>query len=269
VTGRAGVLETARSGLAVAAAERPRRPMPAVDRRGSARPVSRQARARAGFAVVLGTALMVLAGPRVVAAFWLWLRGPAMDLVTYQEPVLASDLYGLIASRELALRWLGSSPADGELAAALTVLAASKPPGSGQERELLERAIGATEAGLALGPADPRSWTRLAYLRTLLEAAPDRQAARALALSLKTGRYDRPDFLAQRLWLILLHWPVMPDAARALIGDQIRLIWQEAPDELVRLAREPGLTDQILALAAAPELASQLLDAMRGVIAAK
>jgi hypothetical protein len=37
----------------------------------------------------------------------------------------------------------------------------------------------------------------------------------------------------------------------------------------VRLAREPGLTDKILALADAPEIASQLLDALRGVIAAK
>jgi hypothetical protein len=268
VTGRAGVLETARSGLAFDGGAR-RRGRTRSLRRRPARPVFGRAQARAGFAVVLGTALMVLAVPRVVAAFWLWLRGPAMDLVTYQEPVLASDLYGLIASREIALRWLGSSAADSDLASALTVLAASEPPGSGKERELLERAIRATEAGLALGPADPRSWTRLAYLRTLLAAAPDPQAARALALSLETGRYDRPDFLAQRLWLILLHWPVMPAAARALAGDQIRLIWQGAPGELVRLAREPGLTDQILALAAAPEVASQLLDAMRGVIAAK
>ncbi len=213
---------------------------------------------------------MVLAVPRVMAAFWLWLRAPVMERVIYQEPVSKTDLYGLMASRELALRWLGSSEAYGDLAAALTLLASSEPPESETGRALLERAIAASEAGLARGPADPRSWTRLAYLRTLLEAEPDRQAAQALELSLRSGRYDQPDFMALRLDLILLHWPVMPDAARARVGDQLQLIWREAPDEVVRLALEAGSTDIILAaLAAAPVVRSELLDAMRGVIQAK
>jgi hypothetical protein len=250
-------------------ARRPGRRTPTGCRR-AARTVSRRARARAGFALALGGAILLLAVPRVVAAFWLWLRAPTMDLVIYQEPVSAADLYGLIASRELALGWVDASASRSEQAAALTVLASLEEPESARERELLERALGATEASLARGPADPRGWTRLAYLRTLLAAAPDPAAARALALSLRTGRYDRPDFLARRLHLILLHWPVMPAAAQSRVGDQIRLIWQEEPEELVGLALEPGLTDRLLAvLADAPAIRSPLLDAMRGVISAK
>jgi hypothetical protein len=238
--------------------------------RSRARAVSAAIRARACLAVVLGAAIMALAVPRGMAAFWLWLRAPAMDRVTYGDPMSASDLYGLIASRELALRWVDSSEPYSDLASALMVLASLEEPESDKERALLERAIDAAEAGLARAPADPRGWTRLAYLRTLLGSAPDRQAAQALALSLRSGRYDEPEFLAQRLHLILLHWPMMPAPARASLADQIRLVWQGAPEELTGLALEPGLPDTVIAaLADAPVLRSQLLDAMRGVIQAK
>jgi hypothetical protein len=205
-----------------------------------------------------------------MASFWLWLRAPVMDLVNYQEPVSASDLYGLIASRELALGWTQAGGTYSDLASALTVLASFEQPDSEQERALLERAIAATEAGLARAPADPRSWTRLAYLRTLLKSEPDPQAAQALQLSLQSGRYQRPDFLTLRLYLLLLQWPLIPDAGRARVGDQIQLLWREAPDQLVTLAREVGFTDLILAaLADAPIVKSDFLDAMRGVIEAK
>jgi hypothetical protein len=80
VTGRAGVLASARSELALDGSACRRARTRSLHRRPPARPVSRRAQARAGFAVVLGTALLVLAVPRVVSAFWLWLRGPAMDL---------------------------------------------------------------------------------------------------------------------------------------------------------------------------------------------
>jgi hypothetical protein len=205
-----------------------------------------------------------------MASFWLWLRAPVMDLVNYQEPVSAPDLYGLIASRELALDWIQAGGSYSDLAAARTLLASSAQPGSEKERDLLERAIAATAAGLARAPADPRGWTRLAYLRTLLKSEPDPQAAQALQLSLQSGRYQRPDFLTLRLYLLLLQWPLLPDAGRARIGDQIQLLWREAPDQLVRLAREVGFTDLILAaLADAPIVRSDFLDTVRGVIQAK
>jgi hypothetical protein len=239
-------------------------------RRKAVRAVSARARARACCAVALGALILALAVPRTLAAFWLWLRAPVMDLVIYQEPVSKTDLYGLIASRELALGWIDGSEANGDLAAALTVLASFERPEGEKERELLRRATAATEAGLARAPADPRGWTRLAYLRTLRAAAPDPRAAQALALSLATGRYDEADFLALRLHLMLLQGPLLPASARAEIGDQSRLLWQEAPGQLVELALEPGFPDIILAaLADAPAVRSQLLDAMRGVILAK
>ncbi len=220
--------------------------------------------------MLIAGALLLAAVPRVVAAFWLWLRAPVMDLVTYQEPVRKGDLYGLIASRELALDWVDAGATHDEMAAALAVLAALEEPASGAERALLGRALAETEASLARAPADPRGWARLAYLRSLLTAAPDPQAARALQLSLRTGPYERPDFLTLRLYLLLLNWPVMTGPERARTAGQMQLLWQEAPDELVNLAREPGFTDRMVAaLAAAPPRQPDLLEAMRGTIGPK
>jgi hypothetical protein len=220
--------------------------------------------------MLVAGALFLVAVPRVVAAFWLWLRAPVMDSVSYQEPVQKGDLYGLIASRELALDWVDAGATHDEMATALSILASLEEPESEAERALLRRALAETEASLARAPADPRGWARLAYLRSLLTAAPDPQAARALQLSLRTGPYERPDFLTLRLYLLLLNWPVMTGPERARAAGQMQLLWQEAPDELVTLALEPGFTDRMVAaLAAAPRQRSDLLDAMRGAIGAK
>jgi hypothetical protein len=220
--------------------------------------------------MVVAVAVLLVAVPRALAAFWLWLRAPVMDLISYQEPVLAGDLYSLIASRELASGWVDAGATHDDMAAAYAVLASLKEPDSEAERALLQRALAETQASLARAPADPRGWARLAYLRTLLTAEPDRQAARALQLSLRTGAYERPDFLTLRLYLLLLHWPVMTDPERADAAGQMQLLWQEAPDDLVHLALKPGFTDRtVAALANAPRVQSELLDVMRGAIQAK
>jgi hypothetical protein len=273
MAGRTSALGAGASGLASRGKACPRSAQ-ASARRSQGQPAARPFSARRGLAaclgILLGGALLVLAGPRVMASFWLWLRAPVVDRVNYEEPVSAPDLYGLIASRELALGWIQAGATYSDLAAALTVLASFEQSGGEKERQLLERAIVATEAGLARAPADPRSWTRLAYLRTLLKSEPDPQAAQALQLSLQSGPYQRPDFLSLRLYLLLVQWPLIPDAGRARIGDQIELLWREAPDQLVRLAREAGFTDLILAaLADAPIVKSDFLDTVRAVIQAK
>ncbi len=228
------------------------------------RPVPARARLVAGCTLLVAGTLLLVAVPRVAAAFWLWLRAPVMDLVSYQEPVPARDLYGLIASRELALDWIDAGATHDDLAAALSVLASLEEPDSDQERAFLERALAETRASLARAPANPRGWAGLAYLHTLLTAEPDPQAAQALQLSLRTGPYERPDFLTLRLYLLLLHWPVMTPPERARTAGQMQLLWQEAPAELVRLTLEPGFDERMIAaLAAMPDVQADFLDALR------
>ena len=101
---------------------------------------------------------------------------------------------------------------------------------------MLEGAVGATRAGLAVAPADPKDWMQLGYLLVLLEGDPNRRAARALLVSIRTGAFQAPDFLRRRLFWSLAHWAFYDAEERRQINDQVRLVWRVAPGELADLA---------------------------------
>ena len=185
-------------------------------------------------ALAVGAAILAVAVPRLGAAVWLTLRDPVVAAIQSGAPVSTAELRGLVASRELALEWVDHGRAHAEMAAALTSLAAREAPGSAAARELLERAVAALAAALARAPADPRGWLRLAVLENALDG-PTVRAARALQLSVQTGRHDTPEFLALRLGLALRHWPLFEPAERRRMEEQIRALWREAPGTLVRL----------------------------------
>ena len=101
---------------------------------------------------------------------------------------------------------------------------------------MLEGAVAATRAGLALAPADPKDWMQLGYLLVLLEGAPNRSAAEALLVSIRTGAFQAPEFLRRRLFWSLAHWAFYDEGERRQINDQIRLVWRVAPGALADLA---------------------------------
>jgi hypothetical protein len=190
----------------------------------------------AGLALLLGGLILGLAVPRLLASAWLALRDPVIQQMDAGEPVSEAELLGLIASRELALSWVEDRETHDERGTALAELAARGDPRSAAERAWLERAVGATRAGLAVAPADPRDWMQLGYLLVLLEGDMNREAAEALLFSMRTGAFQAPGFLQRRLFWSLAHWALYDDEDRRHIGDQIRLAWREAPGELADLA---------------------------------
>ena len=199
-------------------------------------PALRQRSLAAGLALLLGALILWLALPRLLASALLALREPVVQQMDAGERVSEAELLGLIASRELALSWVEDRESHDERATALAELAFWGELKSADERTMLERAIGATRAGLAVAPADPRDWMQLAYLLVLLEGDTNRQAAEALLVSLRTGAFQAPDFLRRRLFWSLAHWAFYDEQERRQINDQIRLIWDVAPGVLADLA---------------------------------
>jgi hypothetical protein len=205
----------------------------------------------AGLALLLGGLILWLAAPRVVASALLALRDPVIQRMDAGAPVSEPELLGLIASRELALSWIEDRDAQDERGTALAELAARGQTQGPAERAALERAIGATRAGLASAPADPRNWMQLGYLLVLLEGDAHQDSAEALLFSIRTGSFEAPDFLGRRLFWCLAHWTFYYDEERRQINDHIRLVWRVAPGELAELALH--LPDFFAAIAAALE----------------
>lgn len=174
--------------------------------------------------------------PRVLAAVWLAARDPVLERMAAGERASEAELLGLIASRELALSWVQNREIHDERATALAELAfrAASPGGAGNAT--LERAIEATRAGLALAPGDPRDWMQLGYLLVLRRGDPNREAAEALLLSIRTGAFQAPDFLGRRLFWSLAHWTFYNEAERRQLAEHIRLIWRVAPGRVADLA---------------------------------
>jgi hypothetical protein len=119
---------------------------------------------------------------------------------------------------------------------ALTALAFREEPQSAARSAMLERAVHATRAGLAVAPADPKDWMQLAYLLVLLEGDTSRAAAEALLMSMRTGAFAAPEFLNRRLFWSLAHWAFYAEEERGQVGDQVRLAWRVAPGALADLA---------------------------------
>ena len=190
----------------------------------------------AGPALLFAALLLWLAVPRVLASSLLALRDPVIEQMIAAENVSAAELLGMVASRELALSWVEDRETHNERGTALTGLAFREQLQSPGRNAMLERAVGAIRAGLAVAPGDPQDWMQLAYLLALLEGETNRAAAAALLMSLRTGAFGAPEFLKRRLFWSLAHWTFYDEEARLQVGDQIRLVWRVAPGGLADLA---------------------------------
>ncbi|MGF1639323.1 MAG: hypothetical protein ACFCUO_00075 [Rhodospirillales bacterium] len=113
-------------------------------------------------------------------------------------------------------------------------------------------AIAALRRRLALAPADPYGWTRLAYAESRLDGWSPR-ALSALRLAILSAPYE-PRLTAARLRLSFAAWPHMAPEDRQLVFRQIRFGFQDAPHDLAVLAVDLGVVDLVrAALLASPE----------------
>jgi hypothetical protein len=182
--------------------------------------------------LLLGLVLMVVAGPRLVAAL---LDGPADRVVFYlQDGANVTDeaLSGLIAARRSAAAWHETAQGQRDIAAAALQLIHR-----GRQAADYEEAERAVRRSLALAPVDPHTWARLAHIAWLRDREAH-AASTALRASIQVGAYE-PTLTAWRVGLILRLWDAVAAEDRSIFAAQIRQLAKDEPDTLIRLGTDP------------------------------
>jgi hypothetical protein len=192
---------------------------------------------------VVGAGLLYLALPRTIAAVLKLPGNPVLTRIQERKPVDAEGLATLIASRKRAVFWADSGRDRAVLGLAQLLLARRSQGAGGYERGLAVDAIDSLRDGLALAPASPHAWTRLAYAE-LVANGPSAPVASALEMSLRTAPFD-PRLLRVRIELCLRAWPYLTAAARRLVHEQVRLAWRQSGSELIAIARHAGREDVV------------------------
>lgn len=181
--------------------------------------------------LALGVVLLVLAGPRLVAAV---LGTPADRVAFYLEEgqrVTDEALAGLVVARRAAAGWHETAQDFRDIAAAELMLAHRGASPRGYDEA--ERALGRS---LAIAPVDPHGWARLAHVAWLQERYADSIAA--LRVSLQTGSYE-PTLAAWRVAMMLRLWQAASVEVRILFLTQIRQLARQDPAGLAILRSDP------------------------------
>ena len=181
----------------------------------------------------IGVLLLILAVPRLIAAFIVLPTAPILQDVRDGKPVSREDLERLSVSQIRAAGYVdwGQLWTDAALADVTASLLPSIP--IEEKLQLLNRADDSLRKGLSLAPANTFGWARFAYVRFVL--GDRKQAADAIEMSILTGRYE-PRLAPSRLDLAFLVWQSFSEDARDLLAEQVRWQWKKQPDDLLRSA---------------------------------
>jgi hypothetical protein len=196
---------------------------------------------------LLGSALLLGAVPRLVAAFYLLAGDPGMALLNSGQLPSPQAYARIIASRRAAASWRPAPSTLTDLGVAALSLAQASSEGRAVLLDLAGRQL---EAGLAGAPLDPHAWTYLAFIHTA--TGDHERAAQALHLALRTGPYQ-PELTLPRAALGLTNWPWLEPEARARFGPEFAHAMRLAPDRFMADVLASGRSAEVrAALAPAP-----------------
>lgn len=206
--------------------------------------------------LLAGLGLIALAAPRLGAAVAA-LDGTA--LIHGQGS--HSDLAAAAAGMATAFAWVAEGEGEA-MRSALLLRAAVLAPDEDSRAKAYEAAEAAAVAALALAPAQPVTWARLAYLR---ERRLDRAgAAQALRQSFLSGPFI-PSMMVPRLDLGVRLRDQMDESTLALFERQIRLTWVVSPRHVSGLWTDPALRPHVeAALSTVSEAETQTYLRLRG-----
>lgn len=175
-------------------------------------------RACPAIAIVAGAVLMMLAGPRLVAALIQLPGDHVVRFIENRREVSDYALERLAASRRGALGWVDSGRSWIELG--LAQLESARAGRDDRDR-LLQRAVAALRRGLARAPADGRGWVWLAEAEWMQGGATP-AAVQALRMSIYTDPFVLGNQI-KRLDLALAMWTDLDAATREAVIEQVRM----------------------------------------------
>jgi hypothetical protein len=188
----------------------------------------------AGLGGLLGIGLLVLAVPRTIATLATIPSSVVLARLQNQQPVGTGDLETVVRAQRRGLAFVDDGRMATDLGLAELLLAERLADDDPAVPGRLASAIATLRQGLAAAPGNPYAWARLAYAEARLHGWTP-LALSSLRLALLTASYE-PRLLWSRLRLSFLAWPYMPPSDQDLVGQQIRLAWQEDPAKLARLS---------------------------------
>lgn len=171
----------------------------------------------------LGLALLVLAVPRTIAAWFALGAAPALDKLQMDKSPYDAELVTGISALERSIFWIPSGKRLTDLVLLLAVQAERLPPDDPRREDLLKQSEQHLVNGLLANPADGFAWLRLAVVREL-RGEQSQQIAVALAQSIDVAPNMR------RLWLfraalVLRHWRSFSVDDLMAMQSQLRTIW--------------------------------------------
>jgi len=187
---------------------------------------------------VVSLALLAWGVPRTISAFVMAPSAPVLRKLQNLQVVETEELETLVAAQQRGLTWSSRGRTLTDLGLAQLLIAERLEEDDPEKRQQIEEAIASLKSGLALAPANPYAWTRLAYASFQVDGwSPE--ALSALRLAFATAPYD-PRLLLSRLRLSFLAWPHLLREDRDLVLQQVRYAWDRNPDELTRMAMDFG-----------------------------
>lgn len=185
-------------------------------------------------AAVIGVSLVAAAIPQLIAAFSvLESRDTAWD-IRNERPVKPERLDRAAEAMAFARSWFAEGEVETERGY-LLLRRAETIADPAKRQALYRQAAEATASGLALAPAQPAPWARLAWLR--MQTGDMDGAVKAYRLSLLAGPVV-PPMMVSRLELGLNLKPRLDPETLGLLARQVRQTWVLAPDDIARLSAD-------------------------------
>ncbi len=188
--------------------------------------------------------LLLLATPRLMAHLALTSGTPGLERLRRGEVLTEAGFARVERSRRAALRWadLPRIHLDLGVLQLRRAVVLREEGRLAAARAALAEAIAAFERGLAREPVDPYAWHELAY--AYLYAGEPRRAARALAMSYRTGRYI-PALALSRARPALVLWELLPARWRPWAMRDLVRAWRQDRKTLEAFAEGVGLTARL------------------------